>query len=97
MRKWTAIAEIVALLIELTGALILAKEVWDKPLEVLQKPGFNHFKRHKMIVEGQVVAKESYVETFFARRSARQARIGFSLVATGILCKIICKIVETVY
>lgn len=86
--------EIVGLVFDLTGALILAKEVWDMPLDIDKRHGLETIETVDIVVDGVRVTKHWDVDRVFALMSARKARLGFGFIALGALFAMAAKLLS---
>lgn len=80
-------SDVVGDLIELWGALILAREVWDRPQDLIDKKSVERLAKHQPVVGNTTIRSAQDIERFFAWKSAKKARLGFFLVACGLLLK----------
>jgi hypothetical protein len=81
------ITEIVGDLLELAGGLILAKEAWDKPENLVDRNSLERLMKHGPLVQDVPIACARDIDKLFALRSSRMAKIGFFLLACGLILK----------
>lgn len=90
------VIEIGGLALEVVGAFILAKEVWDRPVEVIEKHVISRITPLGKVKVSRTALEEQDQdgEGFFAAKSASKARLGFSFVAMGISLNLCGKLLE---
>ena len=86
--------EVIGTCLEFLGALLLAKEVWDRPGEIVEKFALYRIAEVGASVDGATITTPKSAEVFVARKSARKARVGFAFIAVGLGLGTMSKILE---
>jgi hypothetical protein len=86
--------ELAGIALEFLGALVLAREVWNRPADVMTKFALYRAGEINAIVDGEAIHGPRDAEVFVARHAAKQARIGFTLIAFGLGLGVISKLLE---
>ena len=89
--------EVVGTCLEFLGALLLAKEVWDRPSDIVEKFALYRIAEVGALVSGDTIATPKAAEVFVARKSAKKARIGFACIAAGLGLGALAKILEVIH